>query len=174
MLAGGEPTLYKNDLLDFIKLCKMRFPKITLSTNGYLLDSDFVLELEKNGLDEIHIDLKAYSNALHEWYTEKPNRRVLKSIKLSYKSNIDLEVVTVFIPEIVDLNEIEEIANFLSIIGEINYRIIRYIPVGNLSKRPTEADIEKAVFTAKKYLKNVTSSVKWRRHPTTRNVVLLD
>lgn len=171
MLAGGEPTLYKNDLFDFIKLCDF---KVTLSTNGYLLDADYIKELEKCGLNEIHIDLKAYSKALHEWYTEKSNETVLKSIEQLNKSSIDLEVITVLIPEVIGIEEIQKIAEFLSRFDEIRYRIIRYIPVDNLSRRPTEEEINKAVSTAKKYLGNVTSSLEWRRHPKTRKVVLLD
>ena len=49
--------------------------------------------------------------------------------------------------------KLDKFINFLSEIGEIKYRIIRYIPVGNLSKRPTEEDIDKAVLTAKRYHK---------------------
>ena len=162
VLAGGEPTLYKNEILDFIELCDL---KIILSTNGYFLDNAFIVEIEKAGLDEVHIDLKAYSLELHKWYTGESNQRVLNAIDLLNKSDLNFEVITVFIPGIIDKEEIERIAKFLSGIGDIKYRIIRYVPVGNLSRRPTEGEIKEAVSIAKKYLSNVTSSLEWRTHP---------
>lgn len=171
MLAGGEPTLYKKEILNFINLCDV---KTILSTNGSLLDRDFVTELGRKGLDDVHIDLKAYSQKLHEWYTGQSNQRVLDAIALLNESNLNFEVITVFIPGIVDKEEIERIAKFLSSIGEnIKYRIIRYVPVGNLSRRPTEEEIKEAVSVAKKYLSNVTSSLEQRSHPLKRKIIQL-
>lgn len=173
MLAGGEPTLYKKEILNFINLCDV---KTILSTNGFLLDRDFITEMERKGLDDVHIDLKAYSQTLHEWYTGKSNQRVLDAIALLNESslNLNFEVITVFIPGIVDKEEIERIAKFLSSIGEnIKYRIIRYVPVGNLSRRPTGEEIKEAVSIAKKYLSNVTSSLEQRSHPLKRKIIQL-
>ncbi|MFV9676407.1 MAG: radical SAM protein, partial [Methanosarcinales archaeon] len=59
MLAGGEPTLHKKELLTFIKLCDT---KTILSTNGFLLDTEFIRGMEYANLDEVHIDMKAYSH----------------------------------------------------------------------------------------------------------------
>ncbi len=162
MLAGGEPTIYKKDVLDFIKLCDI---KTILSTNGFLMDGAFIRGLENAGLNEVHIDLKAYSKKLHEWYTGESNERGLNAIELLNRSNLDFEVITVFIPGIIDNDEIEGIAKFLSGIGDIKYRIIRYVPVGNLSRKPTEGEIKEAASIAKEYLSNVTSSLDYRTHP---------
>ncbi len=163
MLAGGEPTIYKKELLEFIKLSDI---KTTLSTNGSLLDSVFVREMENACLDEIHIDLKAFTPELHEWYTGESNESVLNAIKLLNKSKLNFEVMTVFIPGIVEKEEIERIAKFLSGIDDkIKYKIIRYVPVCNVSRRPTEEEIKEAVSIAKKYLCTVTSSLEERTHP---------
>jgi len=163
MLAGGEPTIYKKEIIDLVKSCNT---KTILSTNGYLVDGKFIREMEQSGLDEVHIDLKAYSQNLHEWYTGKSNKNVLKAIELLNNSNLDFEVITVFIPGIIDTEEIEKITDFLSRTNNtINYRIIRYVPVGNISRRPTKGEIKEAVTIAKKYLSVVTSSLEERRHP---------
>ena len=165
MLAGGEPTLYEREILKFIRLCDA---KTILSTNGYRLNDDFIAGMERSGLDEVHIDLKAYSQKLHMWYTGKSNQQILDAIVLLKSSNLNFEVITVFIPDIVDRVEIELIAKFLSKIGDIKYRILRYVPVVNLSRRPIEEEIENAVLIAKKYLGNVTSSLEERSHPLKR------
>ena len=108
------------------------------------------------------------------WYTGKSNQRVLDAIALLNESNLNFEVITVFIPGIVDKEEIERIAWFLSSIGEnIKYRIIRYVPVGNLSRRLKEEEIKEAVSIAKKYLSTVTSSLEQRSHPLKRKIVQL-
>ncbi len=162
VLAGGEPTIYRKELPSFIKSCNAR---TILSTNGSLMDRAFVTELENACLDEVHIDLKAYTRELHEWYTGVSNEKVLDAIELLNDSNLNFEVITVFIPDIIDNDEIERIATFLSGIGDINYRIIRYVPARGLSRRPTEEEIKEAVSIARKYLSNVTSSLDYRAHP---------
>ncbi len=163
MLAGGEPTLYKEELLAFITLCGT---KTILSTNGFLLDSEFIRGMEDASLGEVHIDLKAYSQEVHERYTGQSNQRVLNAIKLLNASELSFEVITVFIPGIIDKDEIERIAKFLSGCDDnIKYRIIRYVPVGRVSRRPTEEEIKWAVSIAKKYLSHVISSLDVRTHP---------
>ncbi len=166
MLAGGEPTIYKKAIVDLVKSCDT---KTILSTNGHLVDGKFIQEMEQSGLDEVHIDLKAYSQSLHAWYTGQSNKNVLKAIEVLNSSNLDFEVITVFIPGLIDKEEIEKIADFLSRINNnLNYRIIRYVPVGNISRRPTKSEIKEAVTIAEKYLKSVTSSLEERRHPVKR------
>jgi pyruvate-formate lyase-activating enzyme len=140
--------------------------KTILTTNGSLLDGAFIREMENTCLKEIHIDLKAYSTKLHEWYTGSSNQMVFDAVALLDKSDLDFEVMTVFIPGIIDKDEIEQIAEFLAGIGtKIKYKIIRYVPIGNISRRPTEAEIKGAVTIAKKYLGSVTSSLEERTHP---------
>ncbi|RCV63055.1 pyruvate formate lyase activating enzyme [Methanophagales archaeon] len=163
MLAGGEPTLYRKELIEFIKMYDR---KTILTTNGSLLDGAFISEMENTCLNEIHIDLKAFSTKLHEWYTGCSNQMVFDAIALLNMSDLDFEVMTVFIPGIIDTDEIEKIAEFIAGIGnKIRYKIIRYVPIGNISRRPTEADINGAVTIAKEYLSNVTSSLEERTHP---------
>jgi molybdenum cofactor biosynthesis enzyme MoaA len=53
MLAGGEPTLYRQGLLSLIH--ELDAQKVILSTNGYLLDRSL---LENLGGITVHIDLK--------------------------------------------------------------------------------------------------------------------
>jgi pyruvate-formate lyase-activating enzyme len=171
MLAGGEPTIYKKAIVDLVKSCDT---KTILSTNGHLVDGKFIQEMEQSGLDEVHIDLKAYSQSLHAWYTGQSNKNVLKAIEVLNSSNLVFEVITVFIPGLIDKEEIEKIADFLSRINNnLNYRIIRYVPVGNISRRPTKSEIKEAVTIAEKYLKSVTSSLEERRHPVKRFRVFL-
>jgi hypothetical protein len=42
---------------------------------------------------------------------------------------------------------------------KIRYTIIRYVPIGNISRRSTEAEINDAVSIAKKHFGNIASSL---------------
>lgn len=164
MIAGGEPTIDRKGLVSLIDQLDRK--KTILSTNGYLLDEKLLEELE--GIS-VHIDLKALDPELHQWYTGKDNKNILSAIQLLYEQGFDFEVSTVFIPGIIDIAEIENIARYLSGIGNIRYKIMRYVPVGTFSRRPHILEIKDALNTAKKYLNNVTSSLENRSHPEVRN-----
>ncbi|MGP8338059.1 MAG: radical SAM protein [Methanosarcinaceae archaeon] len=169
MLAGGEPTLDRQGLLSIITELKDRPDKrkIILSTNGYWLDKDLLEELE--GIT-VHIDLKAYDPEIHRWYTGKDNKHVLSAIRLLYEYDFDFQVSTVYIPDIIETSEIKNIASFLSGIGDISYKIMRYVPVGDFSRRPYTWEIEGAVNAAHQYLGNTTSSIENRSHPKNKTI----
>ena len=166
MLAGGEPTLYRQELLSLIH--ELDQQKVILSTNGYLLDRSL---LENLGGITVHIDLKALDPKLHRWYTGKDNATVLAAIRMLYDLDFDFEVSTVYIPGIVETMEIENIARFLSGVGDIRYKIMRYVPANNFSSRPGVKEIQDAVNTAREYLGNVSSSIENRSHPVDRKIV---
>ena len=166
MLAGGEPTLYRQGLLSLIH--ELDAQKVILSTNGYLLDRSL---LENLGGITVHIDLKALDPKLHRWYTGKDNTAVLAAIRMLHDLDFDFEVSTVYIPGFVETMEIENIARFLSGVGDIRYKIIRYVPANNFSSRPGVQEIQDAVNTARKYLGNVSSSIENRSHPVDRKIV---
>jgi len=166
MLAGGEPTLYRQELLSLIH--ELDGKKVILSTNGYLLDRSLLENLD--GIT-IHIDLKALDPKVHRWYTGKNNATVLAAIQMLHDLDFDFEVSTVYIPGIVETMEIENVVRFLSGVGDIRYKIIRYVPINNFSSRPGVHEIQDAVNTARKYLGNVSSSIENRSHPVDRKIV---
>jgi len=166
MLAGGEPTLYRQELLSLIH--ELDWQNIILSTNGYLLDRALLESL--CGIT-VHIDLKALDPKLHRWYTGKDNATVLEAIRMLHDLDFDFEVSTVYIPGIVETMEIKNIARFLSGVGDIRYKIMRYVPANNFSSRPGVHEIQDAVNTARKYLTNVSSSIENRSHPVDRKIV---
>jgi pyruvate formate lyase activating enzyme len=172
LIAGGEPTMQK-DLAELTKLLKDEGFYIMLSTNGYYLKD----MLDKLEVDEIHIDLKAYDENKHIYLTSCSNRRVLECIsyigdnkdRFSFKVEID----TVLIPNIVDLDEIEKIAKFLSN-WDLPYRITGYVRYNNElnAEPPSKEKILKAKEIALKYLSNVSCSLDFRRHRKSKKVVI--
>ena len=166
MIAGGEPTLDRYGLISLVE--EIGRGRVTLSTNGYLLDKEL---LERLSGVRVHIDLKALDSWLHHWYTGMDNAQVLEAIRLLYEKGFDFEVSSVYIPDVVEVPEIENIARFLSEIGDIRYKIMRYVPVNDFSRRPEVREIEDAVHKAGEYMGNVSSSIGNRSHPEKRNIV---
>lgn len=161
IITGGEPTMNWDYLLDLVS--KLNFSYVVMETNGYLLDEEYVDQLVKAGLNEIMLDLKAYDEGLHKWYTGFSNRPIFQNVEAIHKK-IKLIIKTVYIPGIVDESEIENIALFISTIDpEIEYRINDFKPSKGISRTPTDQEMESAYFKAKNYIKNVIISRSCRR-----------
>ena len=161
VITGGEPTLDKDFLLDLVLKLKrsVGVKHITLSTNGYLLGREYVMELKDAGLDGVKLDIKAYTNSIHQWYTSMSNRPVLKAARYLSESKLDFRVETVLMQGIVDVEEIERIASFLARIDSgIKYKVIKFAPGEareKVARRPSDNEIQLAVDSASKYLRNV-------------------
>ncbi len=161
VITGGEPTLDRGFLRDLTLNLKMRVGvrHITLSTNGYLLDRNYVTELKATGLDEVKLDIKAYNESIHQWYTGMSNRPILKAVRHLCESEIDFRVETVLMPGIVAVGEIERIASFLAQIDPgIRYKVVKFAPGEareKVTRRPSDDEIHLAVNSASKYLRNV-------------------
>lgn len=174
MITGGEPALDKEYLLELVRGLRARgFAKIVLMTNGYALgeDVDYVRELHEAGLTEAHVDLKAFSEELHRWYTGKSNQPVLRAIERLNASGIKLLVQTVYMPGLVETEEIAQIAQFLaSIDPRIGYRINPFVPVfayEKVTRRPTLEEIDRAYEAASTYLPTaIVSRSCYREYPT--------
>ena len=174
MITGGEPTLDREYLVCLVSGLRAKgFDKIVLMTNGYALgaDEDYVSELEEAGLTEAHVDLKAFSEDIHRWYTGKPTDPVLRAIEMLNASGIELLVQTVYMPGIVDDAEIEKIAQFLASLNKnIRYRINPFVSVfafEKVTRRPTLEEMEHAYDIASRYLANtIISRSCYREYPT--------
>ena len=174
MITGGEPALGKEYLLELVRGLRARgFAKIALMTNGYALGEDegYVRELHEAGLTEAHVDLKAFSDELHQWYTGKSNQPVLRAIERLNASGIKLLVQTVYMPGLVETEEIARIAQFLASINpQIGYRINPFVPVfayEKVTRRPTVEEIERAYEAAASYLPSaIVSRSCYREYPT--------
>ncbi len=174
MITGGEPTLDKEYLLGLVRGLKAKgFEKIVLMTNGYALGEDetYVTELEAAGLTEAHVDVKAFSEDIHQWYTGASNKPVLRAIEKLDGSGIKLIVQTVYMPGIVGDAEVEKIAQFLASVNKgIKYRINPFAPIfayEQITRRPTLDEMERAYEAASQYLPNaIISRSCYREYPT--------
>lgn len=159
-MTGGEPTINRDYLFSSIRrLRELGVKRVGISTNGYLLNRNFVKELKSVGLDYIKLDIKVYTEKIHADYTGRRNVYVLRALKLLHKYNLNFYVRTIFTPQIIGFKEIEKIARFLSEVDRtISYKIYQFAPEQldkKISRSPTPKEMRKAYSVAKRYLDNV-------------------
>jgi pyruvate-formate lyase-activating enzyme len=159
-MTGGEPLTDPEYLFTLIReLRALGVNKVGISTNGYMLTEDVVKSLRDLNVSYIKLDLKAYSEDIHKWYTGKSNKRVLEAVKLLHKYNLNFYVRTIVIPNIVGAQEVERIAEYLSSIdANILYRLYEFAPEQleyEFSRKPTEEEMLEAYNAARRHLKNV-------------------
>lgn len=122
--GGGEPTLYKDFILEFSKLCEKRW-KITLETS--LACPDEVIEELAPVVDLWIVDIKDLDDATYQAYTGKDRRIIPSLLKLT---TLQLnEKVIIKVPLIPDYNdEARVIKNIeeLTIMGFEHVLPIRY------------------------------------------------
>ncbi len=128
-----------------------------IGTCNYLLTNGYILP-ELEGIDEVKVSIKAFSDEIHREYTGKSNRRVLYNLREFYQRGIKLSAETVLIPGYVNEEEIGRIARFLaSVDKEIPLRIDAYWPIASKKWRPPTAyEMRQAVDEAERYLVNVS------------------
>jgi len=159
-MTGGEPTEDPDYLLSLIRgLRDLGVDRIGISTNGHMLDKGLVDELKSLSVDYVKLDLKAYTDEIHKWYTGESNINVLRAVRLLHDHGLNFYVRTILIPGIVDVPEVEKIAQFLSRVDKnILYRLYQFAPErldNKLSRKPTGEEMLKGFEAARKHLDNV-------------------
>ena len=126
---------------------------VRLLTNGYILP-----DLE--GVTHVSMSIKAVNDELHKSYTGKSNKACLEHFKLIHDKGIELSASSVYIPGLLEKEEIESIAKFIASIDDaIPFRVIGYMQVKGFDyKVPDKDEVESVASLARKYLKNVVAS----------------
>ena len=127
--------------------------EVRLITNGYILP-------DLHGITHVAMSIKALDNALHKKYTGKSNRQCLRHFRLIHEAGISLSASSVYIPGLVEAEEIERIARFVASVDEsIPYRVIGYMKVQGLDiEEPAYEEVERVGSRAAQHLKDVVFS----------------
>jgi len=112
----GEILLYKDliKLINKLKTLEGVF-KISMQTNGLLLNEQKIIELEKVGLSQINISLNTLNQQKAEYISDSNRYQLqylLSMIEYLMKSEIDIVIAPVWIPKIND-QDIEELIRFV-------------------------------------------------------------
>ncbi len=111
-------------------------------------------------LDGANVSLKAFSPAKHLEYTGYPAEPIYANFRAGFEAGLKMKASTVFIPNFVDLDEIEAMARFLSALSpDLPFHIMGYVPVpGTTWRRPTDEEMQRAIEIAQRHLPLVTYS----------------
>lgn len=153
VILGGEPLTCPDldEIVGFAKDELEAFVKIA-HTNASMMPPE--------DIDEIGVSLRAVTKRKHQQLTGAPNNKVLTNIYKLYDRGIEIKMSTILIPEVITLDEINRISEYVGSVDEsIPFHITGYIPVPGLPwMSPSLEDMKAAVNVASKHLKNVTSS----------------
>lgn len=102
---------------------------VLIETNGYGLTLNNLDYLKKSGVDAFWLDIKAYDDDTHKWLTGCSNKNILKLPKEMIERGFVLEVLSLFIPGLVESDELERIAQSLfAVDASIPFTILAFFP----------------------------------------------
>lgn len=150
---GGEPTMARNlpELLDFGKNV-LGVRTFLGHCNGWKLDLP--------NLDGANVGLKAWDPQVHRAYTGREKEPIFGNFRRAFEAGLDLKANVVYVPGLVDLDQVEAIAAWLGHLSrDIRFHIMGYIPVpGQPYERPTVEQMERAVALCQRHLNHVAMS----------------
>jgi pyruvate-formate lyase-activating enzyme len=132
---------------------------VLIETNGYGLTLKNLDYLQDSGVDAFWLDIKAYDDDKHKWLTGCSNDNILKLPKEILKRGFVLEVLSLFIPDLVESDELENIAQSLMAVDDsIPFTILAFFPEYRMKgyKSPSVKEIVEAYHRVKETgLKNI-------------------
>lgn len=117
-------------------------------------------------LDGANVGLKAWDDDFHRAVTEQDRKRIFDNVAAAHKADMNLKVNVVYVPGLVDLDQVEGIAAWLaSVSRDIPFHIMGYIPVpGQPYPPPTAEQMVAAETVGWRHLAEVASSLLTPNH----------
>ena len=120
---------------------------VLIETNGYGLTPRNLDRLQVSGVDAFWLDIKAYDAETHKWLTGCSNTHILKLPEEMLARGFTLEVLSLYIPDLVESDELEKIARSLSAVdAKIPFTILAFFPEHRMkdSRVPTTREMVNA------------------------------
>jgi pyruvate-formate lyase-activating enzyme len=151
--TGGDVTCCPEFYGECTRLIKAHTDlRVLIETNGFGLTPQNLDCLQQSGVDSFWLDIKAYDNQTHEWLTGCPNNRILTLPDEILKRNFMLEVLSLFIPQVVDAEQLEKIALHLKNLDPaIPFTILAFFPEYRMKnyRTPTVTEMVEAYHRAR-------------------------
>ena len=113
---------------------------VLLETNGYGLTTQNLDYLQTSGVDAFWLDIKAFDTQSHRWLTGCTNERILKLPREITRRGFALEVLSLYIPGLVEADDLANIARILTAVDtDIPFTILAFFPEYRMKnyRRPT-------------------------------------
>ena len=150
---GGEPTVAAQ------LLPMLLFARNALGARTYLGHTNGS-RLPLPNLDGANVGLKAWDEDVHLSYTGRPKQMIFDNFAASVAAGMDLRANVVYVPGLVDLDQVEAIAEWLATLSrDIPLHVMGYIPVpGQPYRRPPAEEMDQAVKACRRHLAHVAAS----------------
>jgi pyruvate-formate lyase-activating enzyme len=108
---------------------------VLIETNGYGLTPQHLDYLRDCGVDAFWLDIKAYTADTHKWLTGCSNEGILRLPEKILKRNFVLEVLSLYIPGLVETDQLVNIARSLKQVDRsIPFTILAFFPEYRMKK----------------------------------------
>jgi pyruvate formate lyase activating enzyme len=112
--TGGDLTCCPEYYAQCARLIKAQTKLwVMIETNGYGLTPQNLDVLKESGVDSLWLDIKAYEGTDHKWLTGCFNRKILKLPEEIIKKGFVLEVLSLYIPNLVERSQLKKIGKML-------------------------------------------------------------
>ncbi len=102
---------------------------LLLEVNGYGLTPNHLDLFKHAGIDSFWLDIKAFDDDVHRWLTGGTNLHILRLPELIFQRDFTLEVLSLFIPGVVETDQLRKIAMLIASIDRgIPFTILAFFP----------------------------------------------
>ncbi len=128
--TGGDLTCRPEFYEECARLIKANTKLwLLIETNGYGLTPQTLDGLKESGVDAFWLDIKAFDPEKHRWLTGCANDHILKLPEEITKRGFVLEVLSLYIPDLVETDELAKIAHTLKEVDpKIPFTILAFFP----------------------------------------------
>ncbi|MFH1293137.1 MAG: radical SAM protein [Pseudomonadota bacterium] len=128
--TGGDVTCCPEFYEECARLIKTQtILWVLIETNGYGLTPQNLARFQASGVDAFWLDIKAHDAEKHKWLTGCSNEHILRLPEEILKLGFTLEVLSLYIPDLVESEELERIARDLSEVDPaIPFTILAFFP----------------------------------------------
>jgi len=156
--SGGEPTINYEELIDCIIFSKLKGKKVTLITNGTLLNEEKINQLIKLKVDMYELTINSYDKSIHENMNGVKDSfdKTVNTIKLLVEKEQKVTVPIVITKY--NCENITKTLEFIKSLGAKNIMLNRYNIGGNGVNNPSDVSaskeqLRKAFFEANEFAK---------------------
>lgn len=132
---------------------------VLIESNGYALTRKNLVLLRESGVDSYWLDIKAFDNDVYKKLCGTPNKTVLESLEHIVNLDFTVEVLTLYIPGMVETDQHKEIAKLIvNLNTDIPATLLAFFPSYKLlnTRKPTFDEMMESYNTMKgEGLKNI-------------------
>lgn len=158
--TGGDLTCRPQFYVEFAHQVKAETKLwVLIKTNGWGLTPENLELLQQAGVDAFWLDIKAFNERVRQWLTGCTNKWIIELPERITKRGFVLEVLSLYIPGLVETDQLRRIAELLASAGEdVPFAILAFFPeyrMGEFRAPTTEEMIDAYTASRDAGLKNV-------------------